>query len=492
MSASGWTVGRRLLLAFAAAAATLLALAGLGYGGLRRLIDNDRWVEHSEKIRRDLSAEWASVTEAVAQERGYLVTGDPGYLGPYAAAAAKARSTEDDLGRLFADNPGQEGRLAALEPLVARRLGRLALELAARRGRAPRAGRAADARDDERAMDDIRTAIAGMDAAELGLLRERSAAAEASSRAERTVIAWGGLAGIALIGLIGALIAASLTRRVGSSVGRIQSSAQELRAAANQQASAAREQAASLGEISTTIGELLVTSRQIAGSAQRVARIAAEASAAADGGGRTVERCRDSMAAIRAQVDAVVAHMLELGRKSQRIGGVAEIITELSEQTNILSINAAVEAAGAGEHGRRFAAVAEEIRKLADRVGASTREVRSLIEEVRSALNAAVVATEGGSKAVETGTSQFSEVAGAFHGIAALVGTSREAAREIELSTQQQATAVDQVTVAVAGVAQASREGESGSAQILQTAGELSALASELARVIRSRPAGEA
>ncbi|MGH7442532.1 MAG: CHASE3 domain-containing protein, partial [bacterium] len=94
-------------------------------------------------------------------------------------------------------------------------------------------------------------------------------------------------------------------------------------------------------------------------------------------------------------------------------------------------------------------------------------------------------ATEGGSKAVEAGARQFTEVSESFRGIAGLVGTSTEAAREIELSTKQQATAVDQVTVAVASVAQASRETEAGAVQTLQTAGELMSLAEELALLIR-------
>jgi methyl-accepting chemotaxis protein len=179
--------------------------------------------------------------------------------------------------------------------------------------------------------------------------------------------------------------------------------------------------------------------------------------------------------------------MLELGRKSQQIGGILEIINELAEQTNILSINASVEAAGAGEAGRRFSVVADEIRKLADRVGASTKEIRTLVEEVRSAVNTTVMATEGGAKAVEAGTRQFTEVATAFQGISSLVGTSTEAAREIELSTKQQATAVDQVTVAVSNVAQATRETEASANQTLQTAGELTSLAGDLARIIHAR-----
>src|ERR1700691_4992717 len=130
--------------------------------------------------------------------------------------------------------------------------------------------------------------------------------------------------------------------------------------------------------------------------------------------------------------------MLDLGKKSQEIGSVLDIVSELAEQTNILAINATIEAIGAGETGKRFAVVADEIRKLADRVGGSTKEVRTLIDDVRSAVNTTVMATETGSKAVDAGARQFGDLASSFKQISGLVTTTTNAAREIELSTKQQ------------------------------------------------------
>src|SRR5262249_31422173 len=126
-----------------------------------------------------------------------------------------------------------------------------------------------------------------------------------------------------------------------------------------------------------------------------------------------------------------------------------------------------------------------EIRKLADRVAGSTKEIRGLIEDVRSSVNTTVMTTETGSKAVDAGTKQFSAVASAFKEISGMVGTTTEAAREIELSTKQQATAVEQVNVAITSVAQATRETEASSGQTLQTAGQLSTLSRDLLRLVR-------
>ncbi len=98
------------------------------------------------------------------------------------------------------------------------------------------------------------------------------------------------------------------------------------------------------------------------------------------------------------------------------------------------------------------------------------------------------MATESGSKAVDSGTRQFGEVASAFRQIAGLVGTTTEAAREIELSTKQQSTAVEQVNIAASNVAQAAKESEASAAQTVQTASDLSRLSHDLARLVQ--PAG--
>jgi methyl-accepting chemotaxis protein len=265
----------------------------------------------------------------------------------------------------------------------------------------------------------------------------------------------------------------------------VQSSSAELQSAANQQATASKEQATAMSEITTTITELLVTSRQIAESAQRVAQIAAQTAGSANSAENVVERAHESILAIRRQVDLIVGHMLELGRKSQQIGSVLDIVAELAEQTNILAINATIESVGAGESGKRFGVVADEIRKLADRVAGSTKEIRNLIEDVRSSVNTTVMTTETGSKAVDSGARQFTEVTTALKQITGMVATTTDAAREIELSTKQQSTAVEQVNVAITNVAQATKETEASSGQILQTAGQLNGLSSDLLRLVQ-------
>jgi methyl-accepting chemotaxis protein len=319
----------------------------------------------------------------------------------------------------------------------------------------------------------------------------RISSTDTASSAITLLIAMGIAVALFSIGM-SIMLSRSLGRQIGTAVGQVQSSSAELQSTANQQATGSREQATAMTEITTTISQLLATSRQIAESAVRVAQIAEQTATAARSGEGTVDRAHQSIAGIRRHVDLVVNHMLELGKKSQQIGSVLDIVSELAEQTNILAINATIEAAGAGEAGKRFAVVADEIRKLADRVAGSAKEIRGLIDEVRSAVNTTVMATETVSKAVDGGSRQFVEVAGSLKEIGGMVVTTTQAAREIELSTKQQTSAVEQVNVAITNVAQATRENETSSSQTLQTASQLAVLSNDLLRLVEPQAVARA
>jgi methyl-accepting chemotaxis protein len=481
-----WTFGRKLALGFAIAVLTLLVIGISGYRSTEHLIDNDHWVTHTHEVRTKLADLLSVLKDAETGQRGFVIVGEDAFLEPYRSALPEIDRSMSELRRLTADNDVQQRRLTELKPLVDAKLSELQRTIELRRGQGLEAALKLVASGEGKvAMDKIRSVIGQMDGDEANLLKERNSSAELSAENTKSVILWGSLFGIALVVAAGTLISRSLAAQIGAAVHHIQTSSAELQTASNQQATGAREQASAMSEISTTISELLATSRQIAESARRVAEIADQTATAARSGDQTVENGRDSIAGIRRQVDIIVHHMLDLGKKSQQIGSVLEIVSELAEQTNILAINASIEAAGAGDAGRRFGVVADEIRKLADRVGGSTKEIRGLIDDVRSAVNTTVMTTESGSKAVEAGADQFGKVATAFGQISEQVSITTEAAKEIELSTKQQATAVEQVNVAITNVSQASKESEISTGQTLRTAAELSHLSRELLRVVQ-------
>lgn len=451
------------------------------------LTDTSRTVTHSHEVLEHTANVLSVLKDAETGQRGYVITGEESYLEPYNNAVESLPAVMRELRELTSGSASQQKRIDEAEPLITKKMSELKFVIEIRRkGKFDEAAKEVDTGAGKTYMDDIRVILGQMEREERDLLKQRTDEADISSAGARSTIVYGTAFCLFFVMAAGFLITRSLSQQIGAAVRHVQSSSAELQSAANQQASGAKESSTAMTEITTTISELLATSRQIAESAQRVAHVAEETSAAARSGDGTVQKSHDSVNVVKRQVDLIVSHMLDLGKKSQQIGGILEIINELAEQTNILAINATIEASGAGDAGKRFAVVADEIRKLADRVGGSTKEIRVLIDEIRAAVNTTVMATEGGSKAVDLGARQFADVTAAFKQISDLLETTTAAAREIELSTKQQATAVEQVNIAVSNVAKAAKETEVSSGQTLQTAGQLAGLSRELIRLIQS------
>jgi len=485
MSRSG-TFGRKLAAGFVVVLVLTLIMGCVSLVALRSVVEGkDRVIQHSGQDVIDAERIRAAMHREVVHIRGFLLTGNPRYLDKRTEATQEVDAIVEGI-RARGLSPAGERLLAAVA--VARHEYQESANSVIEHRRTNADLETTVALFEQRLtpkFEALSTAVrAFVSESEAARDVGRELASTVASRASQVLLGIGFVALLATTG-IAFVLTSYLNREIGTSVQHIRNASTELQAAAAQQASGANEQSTAMSEITTTIGELLATSRQIAESGQHVAKMAARSSQGARSGEDAVNRARDAVRSIKQQVETIVEHMLNLGRKSQQIGGILEIINELSEQTNILAINATIEAAGAGEAGRRFAVVGEEIRKLADRVGGSTKEIRALIEEVRAAVNATVMATEAGSKTVLAGAERFQELQDSFLHIGEIVTSTMEAGKEIELSTKQQSTAVEQVNVAIANVAQATRETETSSQQTLQTASQLSSLSDGLSRLVQ-------
>ncbi|MBF0289257.1 MAG: methyl-accepting chemotaxis protein [SAR324 cluster bacterium] len=288
-----------------------------------------------------------------------------------------------------------------------------------------------------------------------------------------------------VIGIILAFtITNSITGTLSKAVKELESAAVEMESTSKEQATASTEQTSAVTEVSSTAQELVATAKQIADNTQNVSDSAKKTVENGQSGIHAVQEAQLGMEKTKEQVQLIAQHMLDLGNKSQRIGLVLEIINELSEQTNLLSLNASIEAAGAGDAGKRFAVVADEVRKLAERAVESTQEIKTLINDIQQTSNTTIMVTEDGTKAVDTGVAMFHQLSEAINTIVQYAESTSSVAREIELTTRQQTTSVQQVSETLDNISIATKQTEQGSNNILETTQRLVDIAKDLQKLI--------
>jgi methyl-accepting chemotaxis protein len=264
------------------------------------------------------------------------------------------------------------------------------------------------------------------------------------------------------------------------------SAASEIVASTAQLASGASESAAAVSETTTTVEEIRQTAELASQKARAVADTAQKAVQISHNGRKSTEDVGAGMSRIRVQMEAIAESMMRLSEQSQTIGQIIATVEDLAAQSNLLAVNAAIEAAKAGEHGKGFGVVAQEVKSLAEQSRQATDRVRTILGDIQKATTAAVMATEQGGKAVEAGGKQ-SEVAGeSIAALAAGVTEAAQAATQIAASSQQQLVGMDQVAGAMENIKQASTQNVASAKQLETAARNLSELGQRLKLLVES------
>jgi methyl-accepting chemotaxis protein len=274
-------------------------------------------------------------------------------------------------------------------------------------------------------------------------------------------------------------------REINEAALRLSSSANQVLAASTQHETSSTEQAAAIHETTATMEELKHASAQIAENAGSVARVAEETLGAARAGRGAIGEFIQAMQQIRSDGVAVADSISKLSKRVERIGTVVEVIDEIADRSDLLALNAALEGSRAGEAGKGFSIVAAEMRRLAENVLESTKEIKNLITEIREATQAAAGAADASKHATESGEKLGAVAAQAVEGILAGVQETSDAARVINLATQQQRTATEQVVASMAEIEDVTRQTTSASKQATGAAAELNQLAGRLAELIK-------
>jgi methyl-accepting chemotaxis protein len=260
---------------------------------------------------------------------------------------------------------------------------------------------------------------------------------------------------------------------LGSAAGEILASTMQGAAGASQTAAAVSETTATVEEVKQTALLASQKSRMVSDAAQEAARTAARGREAAEGGMRGMENVRE-------QMEAIATTIVRLSERSQAIADIIATVGGLADQSNLLAVNAAIEAAKAGEQGKGFAVVAQEVRSLAEQSRQATRQVREILGEIQKSIGAAVMITEQGSKTVAQGSSQAAAAIDAIRSLAESISDAAEAAAQIAASSQQQLAGMDQVAQAMENINQVSAENAASSRQSEQAAQSLNELGLKL------------
>lgn len=276
----------------------------------------------------------------------------------------------------------------------------------------------------------------------------------------------------------------SLLEQLQRAGAQLSSGSGELVATSRSNEAGAAEQAASLNETSATTEELARSARQIAENAAAVAEIAQQTYSSAQSGQRSSEAFQASMARMREGNQAIADSVVKLNKRVQQIGKIIEFINEIADKSDLLALNAELEGTKAGEVGRGFSLVAAEMRRLAENVLTSTREIERLISEVRDATNAAVMATEAGVKATDSGAGLATRVSSNLQLILDLARQTSDSVRAISLATQQQQTGTDQLAAAMADILRVTEQSAQASRQLAAANNDLSSLSSEMTKVV--------
>ncbi|MEX0604674.1 MAG: methyl-accepting chemotaxis protein [Marinobacter sp.] len=493
--------------------AMILAVVALSYSAGKTLnFNNDRNI-HTYEILRSIEEVRLALSNIETGERGYLLSAREEFLEPLTYGKAQLREEIRNLKDMMADNPAQQKRLGELEVAI-RDWETNAIDYFIEQRREDRASRRPsvalieeleEGRGKER-MDRIRVIMTEIRETEEALLERRTERAETDQANLSQLQFILAIAAIVIALVVATLLGRYISRRleymgeiaeatadgdltiainndtsdeVGAVIeamarmqknlrdmlGTIAQGSTELRQAAgristvsSQTASSSSQQSDAASRMATAMEELSASIADVSNSAEEANNISAKSGQLATDGYRIINQSIDSMGRISETVQTTSTDIAELGKNSQQISTIINVIREIADQTNLLALNAAIEAARAGEQGRGFAVVADEVRSLAERTSKSTDEIARMIETLQKGAEHAVKGMEGAVGLVEGGVGMVNQAGTSMDDIRKSAEQVLEVVHVISSALREQSTVSNDVAANVEQIAQMANE----------------------------------
>jgi len=503
-----WKIGTKIGVAFTLGLAVFTMIGIVSYRSADQLISTAREEKHSYQVLGELEEILSLMKDAETGQRGYLLTGENPYLDPYIQARTAIQARIEELRRLVKDNPSQQSYLQTLEVLVAQKLAELDNTIRLKQTKGTDAAlKVVLTNQGKRLMDQMRDLVFRMKASERDLLQTRSQAAETSARHIIESVMYGIPLGILLLALIGVVLNRQITRPLNrvskfaaqvadgdlsqkievtkdtTEVGQLlaafqnmtkslnslltqaQKSGIQISTSTTQIAAAGRELEATVNEQVASIHEVNATSRQIASTAgdlakamEDVTETAQATTQAASNSQANLEKIQGAMQNLVLATHSISAKLSIMDEKANNINKVVTTITKVADQTNLLSLNAAIEAEKAGEYGAGFAVVAREIRRLADQSAVATLEIEQMVKEMQSSVSTGVMEVDKFSKEVGQYVADVGNINVQIAGFIKDVQSLTPRFGVISQSMDEQYRGAEQISTAIAQLSEASSQ----------------------------------